>query len=73
MASRSSRTVTRSAKTGRFVTTGYARRAPTRTVSERVGAGTANSRTVYRSAGTGRFVKASSAKRSPATTIAQRV
>jgi hypothetical protein len=73
MARRSPRTVTRSARTGRFVTKGYARRAPSKTMSERVGAGTGNSRTVYRSATTGRFVKATTATRSPSTTVVQRV
>lgn len=68
-----SRTVSRSASSGRFVTKGYARRAPSRTTTERVGGSTRNSRAVYRSASTGRFVKASTAARNPATTITQRV
>ena len=73
MARRSSRTVNRSASSGRFVTKAHARRAPRRTTTERVGGATRNSRRVYRSAGTGRFVKKSTAARRPSTTITQRV
>ncbi len=68
-----SRNVSRSASSGRFVTKGYARRAPSRTTTERVGGSTGNSRAVYRSAASGRFVKASTAARNPATTITQHV
>ena len=67
------RTVSRSASSGKFVTKSYARRAPSRTITERVGGSTKNSRTVNRSASTGRFVKASTAARHPSTTITQRV
>ena len=73
MARRGGTRVSRSATTGRFVTKGYARRAPSRTTTERVGSGTRNSRSVNRSAKTGRFVKASTAARHPSTTITQRV
>lgn len=68
-----SRTVSRSASTGRFVTKGYARRAPSRTTTERVGGSTRNSRAVHRSASTGRFVKASTVAKNSSTTITQRV
>lgn len=68
-----SRTVSRSARTGRFVRKGNARRAPSRTTTERVGGTTRNSRAVYRSASTGRFVKASTVARHPSTTVTQRV
>lgn len=68
-----SRAASRSASTGRFVTRGYARRAPSRTTTERVGGSTRNSRAVTRSATTGRFVAASTAARHPSTTITQRV
>lgn len=68
-----SRTVSRSASSGRFVTAAYARRAPSRTTTERVGGSSSNARTVYRSASSGRFVSASTAARRPSTTIAQQV
>lgn len=69
----SSRTVSRSAGTGRFVKARTAARSPRTTTTERVGRGTSNTRTVYRSASTGRFVKAATAARNPGTTITQRV
>jgi hypothetical protein len=68
-----SRTVSRSAGTGRFVSTATAARHPRTTTTERVGAGTGNSHTVNRSAGTGRFVTAVTAARHPGTTITQQV
>lgn len=67
------RTVTRSAKTGRFVTKSYAKRAPSKTTTERVGGSTKNTRTVYRSADTGQFVTQKFAAAEPATTISQKV
>lgn len=68
------RSVTRSARTGRFVSKGRAARSPRTTTTERVGgAGTSNRRTVNRSAATGRFVEASTAQRPPDTTITQKV
>ena len=67
------RTVSRSAKTGRFVSKGTARRSPRTTSTERVGRGTSNKTTVNRSTATGKFVKASTAKRHPDTTITQKV
>ena len=73
MARRSSKTVSTSAASGRFVTKTHARRSPSRTTTERVGGATRNTRTVYRSAATGRFVSKSAAARRPSTTITQRV
>lgn len=69
----SSRTVSRSARTGRFVRTSTAARSPRTTTTERVGSGTGNSRSVNRSASTGRFVTAATAARHPGSTITQRV
>jgi hypothetical protein len=69
----SSRTVSRSARTGRFVRTNTAARSPRTTTTERVGSGTGNARTVNRSASTGRFVTAATAARHPGTTITQHV
>lgn len=73
MARRSGRSVTRSASSGRFVTKSYARRAPSKTTTERVGGSTRNARAVNRSAATGRFVTAATAARHPSKTITQRV
>ena len=73
MARRSSKTVTRSATSGRFVTKAFARRAPSRTTTERVGGNTRNRRACSRSAATGRFVKKTTTARRPSTTITQRV
>lgn len=67
------RTVSRSARTGRFVKASTARRSPSTTVTERVGRGTSNKTTVNRSASTGRFVKESTVQRHPGKTIKQRV
>ena len=67
------RTVSRSARTGRFVPRATARRTPRTTATERVGRGTSNKVTVNRSTITGRFVKASTARRHPDTTITQAV
>lgn len=67
------RSISRSARTGRFVSRTATARWPGRTTTERVGRGTSNSRTVNRSASTGRFVKASTAARHPESTITQRV
>jgi hypothetical protein len=67
------RSVSRSAKTGRFVTSGYAKRAPAKTTTERVGGSTGNSRSVTRSAKTGRFVTSRAAQQNPSGTITQNV
>ena len=68
-----SRSVSRSSRTGRFVSKATAARSPRKTTTERVGAGTSNSRPVNRSATTGRFVTAATAKRNPSGTIRQMV
>lgn len=73
MARSSSRSVSRSASTGRFVSKATAARWPGKTTTERVGSGTGNARAVARSASTGRFVTDSTAKRNPGGTITQRV
>lgn len=67
------RSVSWSARTGRFVKASTARRSPRTTSTEKVGAGTSNKTTVNRSTVTGRFVKASTAQRHPDTTITQQV
>jgi hypothetical protein len=67
------RTVNRSAKTGRFVTKGTARRSPRTTTTERVGRGTSNKTAVSRSTVTGLFVKSSTAQRHTDTTITQKI
>lgn len=67
------RTASRSARTGRFVSTRTARRSKSTTTTERVGRGTGNSRIVYRSASTGRFVPRATADRHPSTAIRQAV
>jgi len=67
------RSVSRSARSGKFVSRAAASRWPGRTTTERVGRGTGNSRAVHRSASTGKFVKASTAARHPESTITQRV
>lgn len=67
------RSVSRSARTGRFVRASTARRSPRTTSTERVGRGTSNKRTVNRSTITGKFVKAATAQRRPSTTITQKV
>lgn len=67
------RTVSRSARTGRFVSKATAARSPRTTTTERVGSGTGNARAVTRSASTGRFVTAATGRRNPAGTITQKV
>jgi hypothetical protein len=57
----------RSASSGRFVTKGYATRAPSKTVAETRGGGSRHG--ANRSAITGRFVTESTARRHPDTTI----
>lgn len=68
-----SRSVHRSAGTGRFVSKAAAARWPSKTITERVGSGTDNSRSVYRSASTGQFVTEATARRNPGDTIEQHV
>ena len=68
-----SKSINRSASTGRFVSRATAARWPGRTTTERVGTGTSNSRTVTRSASTGRFVTPQNGKRNPGGTISQQV
>lgn len=65
------RTVSRSARTGRFLAKKTAQRSPRSTTTERVGSGTSSGRTVYRSAITGRFVRRATAERHATTTIKQ--
>lgn len=67
------KSVSRSARTGRFVSKATAARWPSKTTTERVGSGTSNSTPVNRSASTGRFVTEATAKRNPDGTIRQRV
>lgn len=67
------KSINRSSRTGRFISTAAAARWPNRSTTERVGKGTSNSRTVHRSSTTGRFIQESSAKRNPGGTISQRV
>jgi hypothetical protein len=67
------RSVSRSARTGRFVTKATAARSPRTTTTERVGSGTGNSRSVNRSASTGRFVTDATVRRNPGGTITQQV
>jgi len=67
------RSLARSAKSGRFVTSGYAKRAPAKTSVERVGGSTGNSRAVTRSAKTGRFVTTAWGKENPGGTVVQKV
>lgn len=67
------KSVNRSASTGRFVSRATAARWPGKTTTERVGSGTSNNRSVYRSASTGRFVTPATAKRNPGGTINQQV
>lgn len=67
------RSVSRSAKTGRFVTPARAKASPKTTTTERVGRGTSNSKTVTRSASSGRFVTTQAGKRNPGGTITQQV
>lgn len=67
------RSVARSAKSGRFVSKGYAKRAPAKTMGEKVGGSTGNSRAVTRSARTGRFVTTKWGKENPGGTVVQKV
>lgn len=67
------RSVSRSARTGRFVTAKHAKQSPKTTTTERVGPGTANSRSVTRSATSGRFVTTRWGRENPGGTISQRV
>jgi len=57
----------RSAKSGRFVTEGYANKHPTTTLGEKRGGGSTHG--THRSAKTGEFVKAGYANRHKSTTI----
>jgi len=59
----SSRSVSRSARTGRFVTTKHAKASPRTTTTERVG-GSGGGGEAYRSAITGRYVTEGTARRS---------
>jgi hypothetical protein len=68
-----SRSISRSASSGRFVSRSAAARWPSRTTTERVGGTSRNTQAVTRSAVTGRFVKAATAQRHPELTITQRV
>ncbi len=68
-----SKSVNRSAGSGRFVSKAAAARWPSKTTTERVGSGTSNSRSVARSASSGRFVTPAAAKRNPGGTIQQQV
>lgn len=62
------RSVNRSSRTGRFVSSGSVRRSPRTTVRQTVG-GKKSGGTVHQSAITGRFVSSATAKRHPDTTI----
>lgn len=57
----------RSAKSGRFVTEGYANKHPSTTLGETRGGGSTHG--THRSAKTGEFVKASYANRNKSTTV----
>lgn len=65
--------VSRSARTGRFVTPQTAGRWPQYTSNETVGRGTGNARAVVRSVVTGRFAPSGDADNNPNGTITQRV
>ena len=67
------RTVSRGARTGRFVKASTARRSPRTTSNETVGRGTSNKTEVNSSKITGRLVKESTAQRHPDTTVTQQV
>lgn len=66
-------TVSRSAKTGRFVSKAAAARWPAKTTTGRVGKGTGNERVANRSAETRRFATDATAKHNPGSTIQQKV
>ena len=68
-----SRSVNRSAGSGRFVSKAAAARWPGKTTTEQVGQGTGNSHLVHRDAGSGQFVTKRQADGDPGGTIAQRV
>lgn len=68
-----SRSVSRSARSGRFVTKAHAARSPRTTTTERVGSGTSNNRSVTRSATSGRFVTKRWGNENPGGTINQKV
>jgi hypothetical protein len=63
------RTVVRSAVTGRFVKKTAAKRRPDITVLDEVSLPSNDEIEIVRSTRTGRFVKSSTAKRHPATTV----
>ncbi len=65
------RRVSRSSKTGQFVSPKTAKASPKTTTTERVGRGTSNAQPVNRSAITGKFLSNAYAKRHPDTTIRQ--
>lgn len=67
------RSISRSAKSGKFVSAATAARRPSTTTTERVGSGTSNAHTVHRSASSGRFVTANAAGKNPGGTISQRI
>lgn len=68
-----SRSVSRSARSGRFITKATAARNPRTTTTEIVGKGRSSGKTVNRSASTGRFIKATTSRRHPKATIRQDV
>lgn len=68
-----SRSVNRSAGSGRFVSNAAAARWPSKTTTEQVGRGTGNGHLVHRDAGSGQFVTKRQADADPSGTIAQRV
>jgi hypothetical protein len=67
------RTIVRSAKTGRFVKRGAAKRRPRAVVVEQVKVSGNSTVEIARSTKTGRFVKKSTAKRHPKATSMTRV
>lgn len=64
----SSRSVSRSARSGRFVTNKHAKASPRTTTTELVGGGGGKA---HRSAITGRYVAAATARRHPGTTVTE--
>jgi hypothetical protein len=67
------RTVVRSAKTGRFLKSSAAKRRPDVSLKETVEIGSGTEVELARSAKTGRFVKKTTAKHNPKKTIVKRV
>lgn len=67
------RSVHRSAGSGRFISAAGAASSPGTSMREKVGEGTANDRLVYRDTATGRFVTAGRNTDDPTHTVAQRV